>query len=85
MDGKVKIDIAVIGIGNRLPQCHFGGIAEIFNAIRRKIWLHGIRNQIHDLLLRTAAVEGIIFLQGGTEINSGHNISPLFPSIYENT
>lgn len=24
MDGKVKINIAVIGIGNRLPQRHFG-------------------------------------------------------------
>ena len=82
---QIKVIAAPGRLGNGGRGGHIRCVAGKADGVGPQVRLHGVGNEVHEILLRSRAGDvGIVFLRRRTQINIGHGDSPFhsFSSIY---
>ena len=78
MEGQIEVVVPGIGLPDGGRRRHIRAVAGVLDAVGQEIGHHGVRQQIHVVLLGAAAGDVLVPLLGGrAEIDDGHETLPL--------
>ena len=77
VEGQVEVVVPCIALTDGAGRRHLRRVAAEADGVGGEIRLHGIGDEVHEMLLAACAGDiRVIFLRGWTEIDAGHGHSP---------